>query len=105
MMGFSAIACAAGGTLGAQHRGDPAIAIAAIPGGEPDDVGGQRLLICSAFRRLALCRTMLAQNPAGKALRNGELHHDMVDAAATAEGAQMGYSGFSLAKASVARRD
>ena len=75
-------------TLGPQHRRDPAIAIAAIPGGEPDDVGGQRLLICSAFRRLALGRTMLAQNPAGKALRDGELHHDMVDAAATAGRAQ-----------------
>ena len=58
-----------------------AIAIVAIPGGEPDDVDGQRFLICSAFRRLALGRTMLAQNLAGKALRNGELHHDMVDAA------------------------
>ncbi|MDR6306678.1 hypothetical protein GGQ85_004412 [Nitrobacter vulgaris] len=46
--------------LGAQHRRNPAIAIAAIPGGEPDDVGGQRLLICSAFRRLALGRAMLA---------------------------------------------
>ena len=31
---------------------------------------------------------MLAQNLAGKALRNGELHHDMVDAAATAGRAQ-----------------
>jgi hypothetical protein len=57
------------------------------------------------LRLLALGRAMLAQNLAGKALRDGELHHDMVDAAATAGGAQMGYSGFSLAKASVARRD
>src|SRR6476469_1898492 len=75
-------------TLGPQHRRDPAIAIAAIPGGEPDDVGGQRLLICSAFRRLALCRTMLTENPAVKALRNGELHHDMVDAATATGRAQ-----------------
>ena len=35
-----------------------------------------------------LRRAMLAQNLAGKALRNGELRHDMVDAAATAGRAQ-----------------
>jgi hypothetical protein len=57
------------------------------------------------LRLLALGRAMLAENLASKALRDGELHHDMVDAAATAGEAQMGYSGFSLAKASVARRD
>src|SRR4029079_16428146 len=37
---------------------------------------------------LALGRATLTQNLAGKAFRDGELHHDMVDAAATAGGAQ-----------------
>ncbi len=73
--------------LGAQHRRDPAIAIAAIPRGEPDDVGGQRLFIRPAFQLLALGRTVLAENRAGKALRDGELRHDMVDAATTTGGA------------------
>lgn len=73
--------------LGPQHRRDPAIAIAAIPRGEPDDVGGQRLFIGPAVRPLALGRTMLAENRAGKALRDGELRHHMVDAATTAGGA------------------
>ena len=36
-----------------QHRRDPAIAIAAIPGGEPDDVGSQRRLVSAAPRLLA----------------------------------------------------
>ena len=63
-----------------------------VTGGEPDDVGGQRLLICSAFRRLALGRAMLAQNLAGKALRNGELRHDMFDAAATAGSRSFSFS-------------
>jgi len=32
---------------------------------------------------------MLADNLAGKALRNAELHHDMIDAAPTADGAKL----------------
>ena len=36
---------------------------------------------CSAVRRHALGRTVLAGNLAGEALRDGELRHDMVDAA------------------------
>ena len=71
-----------------QHRRDPAIAIAAIPGSEPDNVGGQCLFIGSAVRLLALGRTMLAENLAGKPLRDGELRHDMVDAVTTTGGAQ-----------------
>src|SRR5690606_37554789 len=63
-----------------QHRRDPAIAIAAIPGGEPDDDGGHRLFIRPAVRLLALGRTVLAEYLAGKALRDRELRQDMVDA-------------------------
>lgn len=39
--------------LRSQHRRDPAIAIAAIPGSEPDGVGGERLFIrpASGFLR------------------------------------------------------
>jgi len=73
--------------LGPQHHRDPAIAIAAIPRGEPNDVSGQRLFIRSASGLLALGRTVLAENLAGKALRDRELGYDMVDAAATAGGA------------------
>src|SRR5690606_22738322 len=75
-------------TLGSQHRRDPAIAIAAIPGGEPDDVRRQRLFIRPAFGLLALGRTVLSEDLAGQPLRDGELRHYMVDAAATAGGAQ-----------------
>ncbi len=71
-----------------QHRRDPAIAITAIAGSEPDDVGGQRLFIGPALRLFALGRTMLAENLAGKPLRHGELRHDTIDATATASGAQ-----------------
>ena len=70
-----------------QHRRDPAIAITAIAGSEPDDVGGQRLVIGPALRLFALGRTMLAENLAGKPLRDGELRHDTIDATATASGA------------------
>ena len=52
------------------------------------DVGGQRLFIPSACGLLALGRTVLAENLAGEALRDGELRHHMVNATATAGGAQ-----------------
>src|SRR5690606_41112463 len=71
-----------------EHRRDPAIAITAIAGREPDDVGGQRLFIGPALRLFALGRTMLAENLAGKPLRGGELRHDTIDTTATASGAR-----------------
>src|SRR5690606_37881275 len=74
--------------LGPQHRRDPAIAITAIPGSKPDDISRQRILIGSAMRLLALGRAVLAENLAGKALRHGELRHDMVDAPPATGGAQ-----------------
>jgi len=49
---------------------------------------GQRLFIRPACGLLALGRTVLAENLAGEALRDGELRHDMIDAAPTAGGAQ-----------------
>src|SRR5690606_31344743 len=48
----------------------------------------QRLFIGPALRLFALGRTMLAENLAGKPLRDGELRHDTIDATATASGAQ-----------------
>src|SRR5690606_8346827 len=74
--------------FGPQHRRDPAVAVAPIPGSKPDDISRQRILIGSAMRLLALGRAVLAENLAGKALRHGELRHDMIDATATASGAQ-----------------
>src|SRR5690606_36778584 len=71
-----------------QHRRDPAIAITAIAGSEPDDVRGQRLFIGPALALFALGRTMLTEHAAGKPLRYGELRHDTIDATATACGAQ-----------------
>src|SRR5690606_7529811 len=67
---------------------EPAVAVAPIPGSKPDDISRQRILIGSAMRLLALGRAVLAENLAGKALRHGELRHDMIDATATASGAQ-----------------
>src|SRR5690606_19362923 len=74
--------------LGPQHRRDPAVAVAPIPGSKPDDISRQRILIGSAMRLLALGRAVLAENLAGKPLRDGELRHDTIDATATASGAQ-----------------
>jgi hypothetical protein len=48
-----------------QQRRDAAIAIAAIVGGERDDLSGQRRLVIGPPGRLALVRAMLAQHPAG----------------------------------------
>ena len=73
-----------GPALGSQHRRDPAIAIAAIPGSQTDDVGGQCLFIWPACGILALDRAVLAENLAGKMLRDGELRHNVVDAATKA---------------------
>ncbi|CAH1664098.1 hypothetical protein CHELA20_40298 [Hyphomicrobiales bacterium] len=73
--------------LGPQHRRDPAIAIATIPGSQTDDVGGERLFIRPTSGLLALGRTVLAENRAGKTLRDRELRHDMIDAATATGGA------------------
>jgi hypothetical protein len=71
-----------------QHRRDPAIAVAAILRGELNDVGGERPIVGPSFRRLPLCRAMLPQHAACQPLGHVELRHDVIDAAATAGGAQ-----------------
>src|SRR5690606_7220667 len=75
-------------SLRPQHRRDPAIAIAAIPGSEPDDCSGHRRFTCSASGLRALGRAVLTENLAGKSLRDGQLRHDMIDTASTTGGAQ-----------------
>ena len=67
-----------------EERRDPAIAIPAEPFGQADNRRCQGVLIVSPYGLLALGRTVLAENLAGKALRDRELGYDMVDAAATA---------------------
>jgi hypothetical protein len=56
--------------------------------GERDDVRGQRVLVGSPARHLALRRTMLPQNTAGEAFRDLELLPDVIDAATATGGAQ-----------------
>src|SRR5215212_4927393 len=72
----------------AQQRRDPAIAVAAVPSGERDDVGGQRRLVVGRARRLALRGTVLAENPAGSSLGHAELGDNMLHAGAAASRAQ-----------------
>ena len=71
-----------------KHRRDPAVAVAAVLGRKRDDVGGQHRIVGPSRRRLALRRTMLAQSPAGEALRDIERRHDVIDATAATGGAQ-----------------
>jgi hypothetical protein len=47
-----------------QHRGDPAVAIAAILCRQRDDLGGERRVIGPPFRRLSLRRAMLPRHAA-----------------------------------------
>ena len=56
-----------------QHRRDPPVAVAAVLGGERDDVGGQRRLVVAPARRLALRRAMLPEHPARQPLGHAEL--------------------------------
>src|SRR5215213_4827554 len=73
----------------AQQRRDPAIAVAAVPSGECDDVGGQRRrLVVGRARRLALRGAVLAENPAGSSLGHAELGDNMLHAGAAASRAQ-----------------
>jgi len=65
-----------------QHRGDAAIAIAAILEGKRRDVGGQRRFVIRGLCDLALCGTMLTKNPACPSLGHIQLIDDMVHASA-----------------------
>lgn len=80
------------GGLGASHElalfAGRWVTVAPILAGERDDVRGQRVLVGTLARHLALCRAVLAENPAGKAFRDRELLLHMVDTLTTAGGAQ-----------------
>ena len=71
----------------AQQGRDPSIAVTAVPAGQLDHVRDQAVLVVTAARDPALCRSVLAQHPAGPTLRDSEPATDMVDALATARGA------------------
>ncbi len=70
-----------------QHRGDAAIAIAAILEGERGDVGSQCRFVIRALCDLALCGTMLAENPACPSFGHTKFCSDMVHTGAAAGGA------------------
>ncbi|CVI25210.1 hypothetical protein AGR4A_pAt30025 [Agrobacterium tumefaciens str. B6] len=70
-----------------QHRGDAAIAIAPILEGKRRDVGGQRRVVIRSLCDLALCGTMLTENPACPSLGHIQLIDDMVHASAATGGA------------------
>jgi hypothetical protein len=72
----------------AQQRGDLAIAVAAILSDQLDDIGGQKRLIGTAPRNLALRRAMLTECRAGTALGNRQRSSNMPDAGAATRGAQ-----------------
>jgi hypothetical protein len=72
---------------GAQESRDLAVAVAAILPRQGDDVGGQRLLVVSAPRYLALCRAMLAERLAGAAFGDVQLELQMLNTGASACGA------------------
>ena len=69
-----------------QHRRDAAIAIAAILESECRDVGGQRRLIIRGLGYLALCGTMLTENPARPTFGHFQFIGDMVHASAATAG-------------------
>ena len=71
-----------------QQGGDPAVAVAAVPGGKGDDGGGQRRLVLGRARRLALRGAVLAEDPAGPPLGHAEIGHHVLDAGPAAGGAQ-----------------
>ena len=64
------------------------IAIAAVPTGELNDVGGQPLLVISPRRNAALRRTMLPKHTADPSLGQFQTGSNMVDAGSATRGAQ-----------------
>ena len=73
---------------GAQQPGDFAVAVAAVPAREFDDVGREPFLVVPAPRELALRRAMLAERGAGAALGDLKLVADVLDAGAATRGAR-----------------
>ena len=77
------------------HRRDPTIAVAAVLESERDDVGGEGRLIITARWDLALRRAMLAENPAGEALRDTVFGNDTIDTSPDDErGSEVSRGGF-----------
>jgi hypothetical protein len=72
----------------AQQLGDLAVAVAAVPPGELDDVGRELFLVVPAPRDLALRRAVLAERSANAALGHPKLPPDVLDADAATRGAQ-----------------
>ena len=73
--------------FGSQERRDPAIAIAAILTGQPDDIRPQGLSIRPAVRHLALRRAVLTDHATGAAFRHRQLRLHVVNAMPAAGGA------------------
>ena len=71
-----------------QHRSYTAIAIAVILERERRDVGGQLRFIIRGLGELALCGTMLTENPACPTLGHLQLIDDMIHTGAATGGAQ-----------------
>jgi hypothetical protein len=72
----------------AQQGRDLAVAVAAIATRQLDQVSREGLLVTSAPRRLALCRAVLPESPAGATLGDAHHVHHVLDTGATARGAQ-----------------
>ena len=71
----------------AQQLGNLAIAVAAIPPGQFDDIGHQPLFVITAPRDLALRRAMLPKRRTGTALGDRQHASNMLDAGAATRGA------------------
>jgi len=71
----------------AQELGDLAIAVAAIPLGQRDNVGGQSLFVVTAPRDLALRRAVLSQCRTGTALGNRQHGANILNTCAATRGA------------------
>jgi len=67
---------------------DLPIAIAAIPTGQLNDVGGQPFFVISPLRNVALRRTMLPEHTANPPLGQFQAGSHMVDAGTATRGAQ-----------------
>ena len=72
----------------AQQLRDLAVAVAAVPPGELDDVGREPFLVVPAPRALPLCRAVLAERGTGTTLGDLQLVLDVLDAGAATRGAQ-----------------
>ena len=70
-----------------QQRRDPAVAVAAILGGQRDDIGGEPHLVVGRAWRLALRGAVLAENLAGPSLGHTELGNHVLHAGTATRGA------------------